>query len=362
MSTAKAVQVQGLSSGVTAIAASVFHTCAIHDGAAKCWGGNNNGQLGDDSQSDRATPVQVIGLTEGVTAIALGGLHSCAIQNSAAKCWGWNAFGQLGDETRTSRTSPVQVFGLTANVTAITASGHRNFGDRSAQGSSCAIHQGFAKCWGSNYRGQLGNGEGSPTDPTVDRSFPVYVLDPLVLEAPTQLRPVAVTANSIEVRWNPPILAADVLAITNYRVSWDVNTPVSDASTTVFIAASENDYKITGLLPNRLYYIVVTAANSRGSGVPSTPLEARTLGLAGVEAQAIEAQSIAAGGNHTCVLINGPPTLRRIILNRTSVASSRCNRHDACRQTYDLNRSCTICCSTVTQLANIIICGEVLGK
>ena len=162
--------------------------------------------------------------------------------------------------------------------------------------SSCAIHQGFAKCWGSNYNGQLGNGEGSTTDPTVDRSSPVYVIDPLILEAPTQLRSVAVTAQSIEVRWNPPILAADVLAITNYRVSWDVNTPVSDASTTVFIAASENDYKITELLPNRLYYIVVTAANSHGFGVDSTPFVVRTLRLAGVGAQAIEAQSITTGG------------------------------------------------------------------
>ena len=121
--------------------------------------------------------------------------------------------------------------------------------------------------------------------------------------APQALRPANVRTNTLVVRWGRPNFDGGD-PVTTYTISW-ADTSVSDASTTVSIAASENDYKITGLLPNRLYYIVVTAANSRGSGVPSTPLEARTLGLTGVGAQAMEAQAIAAGISHTCVLTNG---------------------------------------------------------
>ena len=122
--------------------------------------------------------------------------------------------------------------------------------------------------------------------------------------APQELRLRSVTVNTIGVSWKPPNIDGGD-PVTAYTISWDVNTPVSDASTTVSIAASENDYKITGLLPNRLYYIVVAAVNGRGPGVGSTPLEARTLELTGVGAQAIEAQAIAAGARHTCVLTNG---------------------------------------------------------
>ena len=115
--------VRDLSTGVTAIAVGDVHTCAIHDGAAKCWGENNFGQLGDDSRAARGTPVQVIGLSAGVTAIATGDNHSCAVQNGEAKCWGRNQVGQLGNNNQSDSDRPVRVEGLTANVTVISAAG-----------------------------------------------------------------------------------------------------------------------------------------------------------------------------------------------------------------------------------------------
>jgi alpha-tubulin suppressor-like RCC1 family protein len=59
------------------------------------------------SNSNR--PVQVEGLTSGVTAITAGGGHTCAAHNGAAKCWGNSLRGQLGDGTTTNRNAPVLV-------------------------------------------------------------------------------------------------------------------------------------------------------------------------------------------------------------------------------------------------------------
>ena len=117
------VQVDGLTTNVVAISAGRAHTCAIASGAAKCWGGRNDfGELGRGFAGNNFnTPQLVIDLETGVTAIATGDNHSCAVQNGAAKCWGLNNFGKLGNSTQTNSATPVQVIDLFTGVMAIAA-------------------------------------------------------------------------------------------------------------------------------------------------------------------------------------------------------------------------------------------------
>ena len=156
------VGVSGLSSGVVAVDTGRHHTCAVTTGGGvQCWGYAAYGRLGDGSGTDSNVPVAVTGLSSGVAAIALGGSHSCALTTEGGVwCWGYNGAGQLGDgTTAVLRAVPVPVSGLSSGVALISAYNH-----------TCAVTTGGRlKCWGYNVYGQLGDGT------TTDRTAPVAV-------------------------------------------------------------------------------------------------------------------------------------------------------------------------------------------
>lgn len=142
------VDVAGITNA-TAIVAGSLHTCVIDGGAAKCWGHGSFGQLGGGSSPTDAVlePTLVVGLASGVTAIAAGDYATCAIVTGAMRCWGSNGYGQLGNGTTVDSNLPVAVTGLDSGTLAITLGATH----------ACATLAVGMKCWGSNFRGELGS-------------------------------------------------------------------------------------------------------------------------------------------------------------------------------------------------------------
>eukprot|EP00959_Pyramimonas_sp_CCMP1952_P389458 8160811-Pyramimonas_sp.AAC.1 len=155
---------------VLALVAGVAHTCAVLDNArAKCWGLNNNGQLGlgdTDSRGDApgemgdALPYVDVGAGRTVVALTAGVAHTCAVlDNARIKCWGLNSYGQLGlgdDNDRGDAAGemgdalPYVELGAGRTVVALAA----------GRVHTCAVlDNARAKCWGSNAHGRLGTGD-----------------------------------------------------------------------------------------------------------------------------------------------------------------------------------------------------------
>ncbi len=163
----------GALTSVVQISGGYYHTCALlTNGQVRCWGGNDDGVLGDGTTTYRTLPRTVkstngMGALMGVTSIGMGGYESCAtIAGGQARCWGLGDSGELGSGTMPAAQKVprnVKNEAGTANLTGVA---------RVVSGSYFActrMTNSTVRCFGYNGYGQLGNGT------TTDSSLPVVV-------------------------------------------------------------------------------------------------------------------------------------------------------------------------------------------
>ncbi|MFH1227252.1 MAG: fibronectin type III domain-containing protein, partial [Planctomycetota bacterium] len=144
----------------SAISAGSYHTVALKtDGSLWAWGGNDYGQLGDGTTTQRNTPTR-IGTDTNWLAISAGAWHTVALKTDGSIwAWGENNAGQLGDGTTANKNIPTRI-GTGTTWLAITAgNGHTN----------ALKTDGTLWAWGRNADGQLGDGT------TTDRWIPTLI-------------------------------------------------------------------------------------------------------------------------------------------------------------------------------------------
>ena len=148
---------------VRQVSAGFTHTCAVLiGGQVRCWGRNDEGELGNDDNADSNRPVVVTdvdgtGPLTGVAQVSAGKNFTCAtFASGRVACWGAGAAGQLGDETNNPHDTPVLVAGI-GGAGSLTNVAEVHAGLLHA----CArINSGRVACWGDNAHGQLGKGTG----------------------------------------------------------------------------------------------------------------------------------------------------------------------------------------------------------
>ena len=144
------------------VSAGLDHTCVILDNnTLKCFGRNDRGQLGYDStttlgdSAGEMAALATVNLGVGRTAVSISNGYSftCALlDNGLVKCWGRNQSGQLGlDSNVVTKGSAAgdmaSLVGINLGFipTKISASRQR----------ACAMNATTVKCWGLNTSGQL---------------------------------------------------------------------------------------------------------------------------------------------------------------------------------------------------------------
>lgn len=140
---------------------SISPKCSIHNnGKVRCWGTNNQGQLGDGTTTDRLSPT-AINSSEEFIALTVGYSYGCALSSqNKVFCWGRNNVGQLGDGTFVDRLSPVAVD--PSESYRLIKSNNGN--------STCGLTvSDKLKCWGHNTEGLLGDGS------MVNQNLPVCI-------------------------------------------------------------------------------------------------------------------------------------------------------------------------------------------
>ena len=162
----KSSPVQTVASGITwkqVSTAKNIHTAGIKtDGTLWTWGNNGQGQLGDNTVAAKSSPVQTVAAGTNWIQVACGNNHTIAIKaDGTLWAWGSNTNGQVGANDITHRSSPVQTVAGGTNWKLVDGGRYHSAGIKT---------DGTLWVWGKNTNGQLG------TNDIVHRSSPVQTV------------------------------------------------------------------------------------------------------------------------------------------------------------------------------------------
>lgn len=142
------------------------HSCARSGGQVWCWGSDQYGQLGQNTVPGPTTMKTEVGLPGAVTMLAAGSEHTCATVDGgeAVRCWGRNNDGQLGDGTTINRQLPASLaVPLPAAVVAL---------DSSVDTTCALLADGDLWCWGGLNSADLGIDIATSTALTMPQRVP----------------------------------------------------------------------------------------------------------------------------------------------------------------------------------------------
>lgn len=150
------------------------HLCAIvGDGQVKCWGRNDQGQLGlghtqnlgaKRNQMGANLPFVDLGKHHQGEArkakkISCGQRHSCVLTTeNKVLCWGANRLGQLGNGSTETIGDAADEMGDNLKAAAFTMRGEVLDLQSGDQHNCILMQAGSVHCWGANQQGQLGLG------------------------------------------------------------------------------------------------------------------------------------------------------------------------------------------------------------
>jgi len=160
----------GTGRSVLSVGVGSQHTCALlDDRRVKCWGRNGNGQLGLGDTDDRGDtagemgddlPAVTLGAGDQVLQLMVGNAHNCVrLAGNSVKCWGNNDNGQLGQDNQQALGDDAGEMGGALPTVAL-GSGRNVSNLIAADRYNCALlDNGDLKCWGINTDGDLGLGD-----------------------------------------------------------------------------------------------------------------------------------------------------------------------------------------------------------